>query len=221
MHTIRLPLLLVAGVTLATACASDDAGTSDTTSSASDTTSSASDTTSSASDTTSSANPGGSGTVFTVPVGVGGTVDLAVDGDTVSIAGLDLADGWSESSRSEDGGDVDLDLTSATATIEVDADVESGALLEVDVDSRFDLGAGTYIEPTIAGDVIVLLEEFSVSVDSFDLADGWDVIDDSQDGESFDVTLAEESSAATVEVEGDVADGRGEIDTESRIPITR
>ena len=205
--------MLVAGVTLAAACGSDDTGTSDTTAPASETTASASD-------TTSAPSPGGDGTVFTVPVGVGGTVDLAVDGDTVSIAGLDLADGWSESSRSEDDGDVDLNLTSATATIEIDADVDSAALLEVDVDSKFDLGAGTYVEPTIAGDVIVLLDESAVSVDSFDLVDGWDVVADSQDGESFDVTLAEGSSAATVELAGDVDDGRGEIDTESRIPIT-
>ncbi|MEO1059570.1 MAG: hypothetical protein AAFY28_21920, partial [Actinomycetota bacterium] len=108
---------------------------------------------------------------FATPIGGAGSVELAVTGNSVSLVDVQLADGWNETNRSTSDDEVKVDLQSATASIDVDAEIESGSVLEIDVDTKWQQPAGTYVESTIAGDVTIVFDGAMVTIGSIDLVD--------------------------------------------------
>ncbi len=165
--------------------------------------------------------PASSSSSFETPIGAAGTVELVVDGNSVTLAAVDYADGWNETSRSVNGGDVDLDVRSEIASIDFDADVESSTILEVKVDTDWQLSAGTYVETTVAGDVTITSDGSGMAFGAFNLNDGWEITGQSSDSDEITVTISDRSSADTVRVTAEVDDGKGEIETRTSIALDR
>ncbi len=156
---------------------------------------------------------------FATPIGAAGVVELAVSGDSVALIDVQLSDGWDETNRSTSDGEIELDLRSATTSIDVDAEIESNTVLEVEVDTEWQMAAGAYIESTIAGDVTLVFDGDAVTVAAIDLVDGWTVTGQSGDDDEITVTLTHASSGDTVRIDAEFDDGRGDIDTRTRITI--
>lgn len=171
-------------------------------------------------DTSSDANSTTSPT-FATPIGVAGSVELAVSGTSVSLIDVQVADGWNETNRSTSNDQVKLYMQSATGSVEVDAEIESGSVLEVEVDTKWQQPAGVYVESTIAGDVTIVFDGATVTIGAIDLLDGWAVTGQSGDSDDVEVNLANASTGDTVRIDAELDDGRGDIDTRTRITLDR
>ena len=146
-----------------------------------------------------------------------GSIEFAVVGDAVTILSLSLDDGWQETSRDESDDDVELDLQRDGARIELDADVDDGTL-EVDIDTST-VAAGTYVEPTLGGDVALTVADDAIAIESITPAEGWEVDDQEQSSSSVDIDLIDTTSARTVDVSAEVDDDELEIETDTRIAV--
>ncbi|MEM9515407.1 MAG: hypothetical protein AAGA42_11185 [Actinomycetota bacterium] len=173
-------------------------------------------TSSNASGDTSAAS---SSAAFAGPFGAAGAIELHVSGTSVTLGAFDLNQGWSQTSNSSSTSEVDIDVQSATTKIDLEADVNSSGVLEVDVDTYWELAAGSYVEPTIAGNVTVVYNGSGVSFGSIELNDGWSITSQTDNASTIEVIMANQSNTDTVRLTAEVDDGRGEIDTRNRIAV--
>ncbi|MEO1059342.1 MAG: hypothetical protein AAFY28_20750, partial [Actinomycetota bacterium] len=60
-----------------------------------------------------------------------------------------------------------------------------------------------------------------VTIGSIDLVDGWAVAAQSSDDDEAELTLTHSSTGDTVRIDAELDDGRGDIDTRTRITLER
>ncbi|MEM8618470.1 MAG: hypothetical protein AAGF73_01980 [Actinomycetota bacterium] len=161
-----------------------------------------------------------SGTVIAAPIGTAGSAEFIVDGRTVSVGTMDLDGGWTETKRSVSD-DVDIDLLSSNNTkIDIDADLgSSGTIFELDVDTDWALNAGTYLEPTIAGDVYVTYDGSQLTFESANLNDGWVISSQGGSGTNIVMTITDQSTNDTVRITGKIDSSKIEIDNRTRVAL--
>ncbi|NQY56473.1 MAG: hypothetical protein HRT86_08320 [Ilumatobacteraceae bacterium] len=111
---------------------------------------------------------------------------------------------------------------SSNAKIEIDADLgTSGTIFELDVDTDWLLPPGTYVEPTIAGDVTVAYDESQRTFRSADLLDGWAISSQSGSGTDITMTITDQSTSDTVRITAKIDDGKVDVENRTRVALAR
>jgi hypothetical protein len=156
---------------------------------------------------------------YTYLAGEAGMISLTVAGSDLTLDSVTPAEGWQHTEDVDDDGDdrdIEVDFTNGQVEVDFDADLEDQTL-DVNVDIQSPAADGSYSFPLgDAGTVTIDVAGTNVTLAGTSLADGWEVTEQSTDGD-IELNIVNAATSTSIDFEADVDDGELDVDIEIEV----